>query len=64
MVDPSVAVQIRGLAKTYPGTLKVGCCCKCKRTTPYNAVKVKDLLFTLLSGIFGYYIFVSEDKFE
>lgn len=44
LVDPNVAVQIRGLAKTYPGTCTVGCCCKCKRTTPYHAVKVRDLL--------------------
>jgi hypothetical protein len=38
-VDKSVAVQVRGLTKTYPGTFNVGCC-KCKRTSPYHAVKV------------------------
>ncbi|RZC60771.1 hypothetical protein C5167_022539 [Papaver somniferum] len=43
--DPNIAVQIRGLAKTYPGTLNMGCC-KCKRTSPYHAVK--DQLFCLL----------------
>lgn len=40
-VDPNVAVQIRGLAKTYPGTTNIGCC-KCKRTSPYHAVKVNN----------------------
>lgn len=39
LVDPSVAVQIRGLVKTYPGTTKIGCC-KCKRSSPYHALKV------------------------
>lgn len=38
-IDPSTAVQVRGLMKTYPGTTNVGCC-KCKRTPPYHAVKV------------------------
>ncbi|KAM2487738.1 hypothetical protein ACFX1W_039631 [Malus domestica] len=52
-VDPNIAVQIRGLVKTYPGTFSVGCC-KCRRTKPYHAVKglwvnfVKDQLFCLL----------------
>ncbi|XP_042506443.1 ABC transporter A family member 2-like [Macadamia integrifolia] len=52
-VDPNVAVQLRGLAKTYPGTTNMGCC-KCKRTPPYHAVKglwvnlAKDQLFCLL----------------
>lgn len=36
---PSIAVQIRGLRKTYAGTTNIGCC-KCKRTPPYHAVKV------------------------
>ncbi|OVA09055.1 ABC transporter-like [Macleaya cordata] len=51
--DPNIAVQVRGLAKTYPGTLDIGCC-KCKRTSPYHAVKglwvnfQKDQLFCLL----------------
>lgn len=39
-VDLNVAVQIRGLAKTYPGTTNVGCC-KCKSTSLYHAIKVK-----------------------
>ncbi|XP_021286924.1 ABC transporter A family member 2 [Herrania umbratica] len=53
-VDPNVAVQIRGLAKTYPGSRKIGCCRKCKKTSPYHAVKglwvnfAKDQLFCLL----------------
>lgn len=53
LVDPSVAVQIRGLVKTYPGTTKIGCG-KCKRSSPYHALKglwvnfAKDQLFCLL----------------
>ncbi|WOL00343.1 ABC transporter A family member 2 isoform X1 [Canna indica] len=52
-IDPDVAVQIRGLTKTYPGTTKIGCC-KCQRSSPYHAVKgiwvnlAKDQLFCLL----------------
>lgn len=58
--DPSVAVSIRGLVKTYAGTrtckctCKCGCCCGCKSTNPYHAVKglwmnfAKDQLFCLL----------------
>lgn len=54
VVDPNVAVQIRGLAKTYPGTRNIGFCCKCKKTSPYHALKglwlniEKDKLFCLL----------------
>ena len=40
VVDPNLAVQVRGLVKTYPGMTKIGCC-KCKRTSPYHALKVK-----------------------
>ncbi|KAJ7956358.1 ABC transporter A family member 2 [Quillaja saponaria] len=53
IVDPAVAVQIHGLAKTYPGTRNIGCC-KCKKTNPFHAVKglwvnfAKDQLFCLL----------------
>ncbi|GMJ04964.1 A. THALIANA ABC2 HOMOLOG 1, ABC2 homolog 1, ATP-binding cassette A2 [Hibiscus trionum] len=53
IVDRDVAVQIRGLAKTYPGSRSCGCC-KCKKTAPYHAVKglwvnlAKDQLFCLL----------------
>ncbi|EOY21765.1 ABC transporter A family member 2 isoform 2, partial [Theobroma cacao] len=53
-VDLNVAVQIRGLAKTYPGSRKIGWCCKCKKTSPYHAVKglwvnfAKNQLFCLL----------------
>ncbi|XP_020420066.1 ABC transporter A family member 2 isoform X2 [Prunus persica] len=52
-VDPNIAVQIRGLVKTYPGTTTIGCC-KCRRTSPYHALKglwvnfAKDQLFCLL----------------
>ncbi|KAK4842799.1 hypothetical protein QYF36_000224 [Acer negundo] len=51
MVESNVAVQIRGLVKTYPGTMG---CCKCKKTSPFHAVKGlwmnvdKDRLFCLL----------------
>ncbi|CAL0319927.1 unnamed protein product [Lupinus luteus] len=54
VVDANVAVQIYGLSKTYPGTMNIGCCCKCKRTRPYSALKglwvnfAKDQLFCLL----------------
>ncbi|XP_057952553.1 ABC transporter A family member 2-like [Malania oleifera] len=53
VIDPNVAVQIRGLCKTYPGTTKIGCC-KCTRSSPYHALKglwvnfAKDQLFCLL----------------
>nr|DAD31187.1 TPA_asm: hypothetical protein HUJ06_010038 [Nelumbo nucifera] len=52
-VDPNVAVHIRGLAKTYPGTTNIGFC-KCRRASPYHAVRglwmnfPKDQLFCLL----------------
>ncbi|CAN1262520.1 ABC transporter A family member 2, partial [Linum perenne] len=53
-MDVDVAVQIRGLAKTYAGTRKIGCC-KCQKTSPYHAVRqglwmniAKDQLFCLL----------------
>ncbi|PIN20633.1 Lipid exporter ABCA1 [Handroanthus impetiginosus] len=53
IVDSSIAVQIRGLVKIYAGTTKIGCC-KCKKTSPYHALKgvwlnfPKDQLFCLL----------------
>lgn len=40
-VDPRIAVQIRGLVKTYAGATKIGCC-RCKRTSPYHALKVSQ----------------------
>ncbi|KAG6412263.1 hypothetical protein SASPL_124937 [Salvia splendens] len=52
-VDSSIAVQIRGLVKTYAGERSIGCC-RCKRTSPYHALKgiwmnfPKDQLFCLL----------------
>lgn len=52
--DPNVAVQIRGLTKTYPGTTKMAGWCKCQKSSPYHAVKgiwvnfAKDQLFCLL----------------
>ncbi|GAU19716.1 hypothetical protein TSUD_78410 [Trifolium subterraneum] len=54
VVDANVAVQVHGIMKTYPGTFSIGCCCKCKRTAPYHALKglwvnfTKDQLFCLL----------------
>ncbi|XP_077245815.1 ABC transporter A family member 2-like [Tasmannia lanceolata] len=53
-LDPNVAVQIRGLTKTFPGTTKMTGCCKCQKSSPYHAVKriwvnfAKDQLFCLL----------------
>ncbi|KAL8130679.1 hypothetical protein V2J09_019834 [Rumex salicifolius] len=52
-IDEDVAVQIRGLAKIYPGTREAGCF-SCKRTSLYHALKgiwvnfAKDQLFCLL----------------
>lgn len=48
-VLPNIAVQIRGLVRTYPGTRKGGCCCCGKKTAPYHAVKVKNLFQLLVS---------------
>ncbi|XP_030949383.1 ABC transporter A family member 2-like isoform X5 [Quercus lobata] len=51
--DPNAAVQIHGLIKTYPKTIKIGCC-RCKQTPPYHAINGlwvnfrKDQLFCLL----------------
>lgn len=39
VVSSNVAVQIRGLAKVYPGSTTLGCC-KCNRTPPYHALRV------------------------
>ncbi|XP_078158441.1 ABC transporter A family member 2-like [Carex rostrata] len=56
-IGDDVAVQVRGLTKTYPGTFNISCsacCCKCKRTSPYHSIKgiwvnlAKDQLFCLL----------------
>ncbi|XP_040989213.1 ABC transporter A family member 2-like isoform X2 [Juglans microcarpa x Juglans regia] len=53
VVDPDVAVQIRGLVKSYPGTRQFGCC-KCQKTPSYHAVRglwvnfAKNQLFCLL----------------
>ncbi|KAG8379146.1 hypothetical protein BUALT_Bualt07G0057800 [Buddleja alternifolia] len=53
VVDSSIAVQLRGLEKIYAGTTKIGCF-KCKRTSPYHALKglwlnfPKNQLFCLL----------------
>ncbi|XP_030937865.1 ABC transporter A family member 2-like isoform X2 [Quercus lobata] len=54
VVDSNVAVQIRGLVKTYPGTRDCNCCCRCKKTPPYHALRglmvnfEKDQLFCIL----------------
>jgi hypothetical protein len=45
-VNPDVAVQVRGLAKTYPGTTQISCC-KCKKTSSYHAVRVSNSYPTL-----------------
>ncbi|GMQ10522.1 hypothetical protein CsSME_00053488 [Camellia sinensis var. sinensis] len=51
--NPNVAVQIRGLVKTYPGKIEIGCC-KLTRKSHFDAVKgiwlniPKDQLFCLL----------------
>ncbi|XP_028102330.1 ABC transporter A family member 2-like isoform X1 [Camellia sinensis] len=53
VVDPNIAVQIRGLVKLYPGKTKIGFC-KCKKTSHYHALKglwvnfPKGQLFCLL----------------
>ncbi|KAH7847609.1 hypothetical protein Vadar_028082 [Vaccinium darrowii] len=53
LVDPNVVVQIRGLIKTYPGKIKIGCG-KCTRKSHFHAVKglwvniPKDQLFCIL----------------
>ncbi|XP_031091746.1 ABC transporter A family member 11-like [Ipomoea triloba] len=61
-VDPNVAVQLRGLFKTYPKKIKLRCrsccfccyCCVCRTRKAYTAVKSlwlnfeKDQLFCLL----------------
>ncbi|GMN45684.1 hypothetical protein TIFTF001_014866 [Ficus carica] len=51
--NTKIAVQIRGLMKTYPASTNIGCF-KCKKTPPYHALKglwvnfVRDQLFCLL----------------
>ncbi|MCL7043833.1 hypothetical protein MKW94_026562 [Papaver nudicaule] len=55
--NSKIVVQLRGLAKAYPGTIKFkrgGCFCKLTKTSTYHAVKgvwmnfEKDQLFCLL----------------
>lgn len=46
-VDSRIAVQIRGLVKTYAGATKIGCC-RCKRNSPYHALKVSQPHMTFL----------------
>jgi hypothetical protein len=41
-MDPNVAVQVRGLIKTFPGIRSMVGCCKCRKTAPYHAVKVHN----------------------
>lgn len=41
-IDNNVSVQLRGLTKTYAGKIDISCC-RCKRTPPYHAVKVKKI---------------------
>ncbi|CAI9112245.1 OLC1v1012664C1 [Oldenlandia corymbosa var. corymbosa] len=61
-IDPEVAVQLRGFAKSYTKTTSIRChrfcfcifCCTCKKRKPFDAVKTfwmnfpKDQLFCLL----------------
>lgn len=51
LVNPDVAVQVRGLAKVYAGTTNIGCF-KCKKTSPYHALKVSNIFSTVLSAYF------------
>ncbi|KAK0587339.1 hypothetical protein LWI29_021204 [Acer saccharum] len=48
LIDPNVAVQLRGLVKTYPGARKAGSCCG-KMSSPFHAVRF-DVLWEALSG--------------
>ncbi|KAG2679192.1 hypothetical protein I3760_11G039700 [Carya illinoinensis] len=57
VVDPNIAVQIRGLVKIYPGTRQFGCC-KYKKTAPYHAVRF-DILWDSLSGQEHLHLFAS-----
>lgn len=51
-VEDGIAVQLRGLAKTYPKQMKINCkrfcfcCCycKCKMKKSFDAVRVRNLL--------------------
>lgn len=53
LVNPNIAVQLRGITKAYPGKTK-GFCQSCRRASPYHALKglwvnlSKDQLFCLL----------------
>lgn len=47
IVDSNTAVQIRGLTKTYPGSTSLGCC-KCNRTPPYHALRVRCIIVVLV----------------
>ena len=48
--DPNVAVQIHGLVKRYPKTIKIGCC-RCKQTPPYHAINVRIVGKYILSTL-------------
>ncbi|CDP12364.1 unnamed protein product [Coffea canephora] len=54
LLDSNVAVQLRGLAKTFPAVRRNICCCNCKSSSAYHALKglwlnfPKDQLFCLL----------------
>lgn len=43
VVDSNIAIQICGLAKAYPRSTTLGCC-KCKKTPPYHALKVNNVV--------------------
>ncbi|THF95750.1 hypothetical protein TEA_002782 [Camellia sinensis var. sinensis] len=57
IVDPNVAVQIRGLVKTYPGKIEIGCC-KLTRKSHFHAVKF-DILWDILTGEEHLHLFAS-----
>lgn len=40
LLDSNVAVQLRGLVKTYPGSRRT-ICCFCKNSSAYHALKVR-----------------------
>ena len=46
--DPNIAVLVRGLGKTYPGSTNIGFC-KCKKNSPYQALKVNIDIYLLYS---------------
>ena len=52
--DPNIVVQICSLVKTYPGTTNISCC-KCKKTSPYHAIKVLNLFYQGISSTISHH---------